>query len=66
MKLTPRHKQVLTLIAEGLSDAEIAKKLGIAHATVGAHKYHIRNATGARTPVALYRWAQENKKELSA
>jgi DNA-binding NarL/FixJ family response regulator len=66
MHLTPRHKQVLLLIAEGLSDKEISKKLKIAHATVGAHKHQIRNVTGARTPVALYRWAQENKKELSA
>lgn len=64
MHLTPRHKQVLSLIAEGLSDKEIAKKLGIAKATVGAHKHQIRNATGARTPVALYRWSVENKKEL--
>lgn len=64
MKLTPRHKEVLSLIAEGLSDAEIAKKLKIAPSTLGAHKYHIRNATGVRGPVALYRWALENKEEL--
>lgn len=64
MHLTPRHKQVLLLIAEGLSDKEIADKLQIALATVGAHKHQIRNATGARTPVALYKWAQRNKKKL--
>jgi DNA-binding NarL/FixJ family response regulator len=65
MRLTPRHREVLSLIATGLSDKEIAEKLGIVKATVAAHKHQIRNITEARTPVALYKWAVEHREELA-
>jgi DNA-binding NarL/FixJ family response regulator len=50
--LSPREKQILTLIAEGATSKEIASKLGISGATVETHrrrlmaKLHIRNVAG--------------------
>jgi DNA-binding CsgD family transcriptional regulator len=37
LRLTPRQSQVLALIASGLSDKEVATRLGLAHRTVRTH-----------------------------
>jgi DNA-binding NarL/FixJ family response regulator len=37
LRLTPRQAQVLALIASGLSDKEVASRLGLAHRTVRTH-----------------------------
>jgi DNA-binding NarL/FixJ family response regulator len=37
LRLTPRQSQVLSLIASGLSDKEVASRLGLAHRTVRTH-----------------------------
>jgi DNA-binding NarL/FixJ family response regulator len=37
LRLTPRQSQVLALIASGLSDREVADRLGLAHRTVRTH-----------------------------
>ncbi len=37
LRLTPRQAQVLSLIASGLSDKEVASQLGLAHRTVRTH-----------------------------
>lgn len=36
-RLTPRQREVLAGVAEGLTDAEIAERLGVARATVSKH-----------------------------
>jgi DNA-binding CsgD family transcriptional regulator len=36
-RLTPRQREVLAGVAAGLTDAEIAERLGVARATVGKH-----------------------------
>jgi DNA-binding NarL/FixJ family response regulator len=46
--LTPREAEVLTLIARGLSNAEIADELVVSAATVKTHINRIFTKTGAR------------------
>jgi DNA-binding NarL/FixJ family response regulator len=46
--LTPREVEVLALIAEGLTNAEIADRLVVSGATVKTHVNHIFAKTGAR------------------
>jgi len=35
--LSPRQSQILSLMAEGLSDKEIARKIGVSYPTVRTH-----------------------------
>jgi DNA-binding NarL/FixJ family response regulator len=47
-RLTPREHQVVTLLAQGLKNTEIAKALGISPGTVKVHLMHVFEKTGAR------------------
>jgi DNA-binding NarL/FixJ family response regulator len=44
--LNPRHREILTLMAEGASRPEIAKRLGISEATVRSHSKAIFQKLG--------------------
>ena len=46
--LTERQRQVLRLVRDGCSDAQIARRLGVAEATIGKHLERIYVRTGAR------------------
>ena len=55
--LTPRERDLLDLLAEGLTDAEIAQKLFISIRTVRSHLDRIREKTGYRRRAELTRLA---------
>jgi DNA-binding NarL/FixJ family response regulator len=50
---------VATLIAEGLTNTEIAARLKMADRTADAHVEHIRNKLGLRTRSQIAVWAHE-------
>lgn len=55
--LTPRERQVMTLVARGLSTDEIARELTIGVATVRTHVYRLRCKLGARDKAQLVSFA---------
>ena len=48
-RLTPREREVITLLAQGLNGAEIAVRLALSPETVRIHIRHAREKLGART-----------------
>jgi DNA-binding NarL/FixJ family response regulator len=55
--LSTREREVLRLIAEGLSAKEIAKELSISSKTVEAHRTSLMRKLGARKATELVRFA---------
>jgi len=56
-RLTPRQAQILALAANGLSDKEIAKRLGVTHRTVRTHfekLFHDRGIRNRSQAIALW------------
>jgi predicted ATPase/DNA-binding CsgD family transcriptional regulator len=56
-QLSPREKELVTLVARGRSDAQIADQLYISVRTVGSHLDRIRDKTGCRRRADLTRLA---------
>lgn len=48
-QLTPREREIMRCVADGLSNAEIARRLWIAPSTVRKHLEHIFDKVGARS-----------------
>jgi DNA-binding NarL/FixJ family response regulator len=57
--LSPRETEVLRLVAEGLTDAEVGQQLAISRRTVGRHLESIYNklGVGSRTAATAYAYA---------
>ena len=51
--MTTRELEVLDLLLSGLSNKEVAGKLGISFKTVQAHRQRIMDKLGARSPMHL-------------
>ena len=61
VELTERELEVLRLICDDKTSAEIAEALFISIHTVDTHRKHICQKTGSRTILGLVRYAIENK-----
>jgi two-component system, NarL family, response regulator NreC len=55
--LTDREKQVLKLVAEGLSNKEVAEALGISVKTAMTHREHVMEKLGLHNRTELMRFA---------
>jgi pimeloyl-ACP methyl ester carboxylesterase/DNA-binding CsgD family transcriptional regulator len=56
--LTAREFQVADLIADGLTNAEIARNLGVSVRTVDTHVDHVRTKLGVRARTQIAVWAR--------
>jgi two-component system response regulator NreC len=56
-ELTPRQRQVLILLAEGLKSAEIADRLGISAKTVARHRENIMSRLDLHSRTELVKYA---------
>jgi DNA-binding NarL/FixJ family response regulator len=59
--ITRREKEVLELIAEGMTNNEIAQKLFISQTTVDTHRKNILSKLGAKNTASLIRIATQLK-----
>ena len=57
IEFTPREKEILQLMAEGLSNKEIADVLYISERTVVGHKSNLLSKTGCKSALSLLTYA---------
>jgi DNA-binding NarL/FixJ family response regulator len=60
IKFTPRETEILKLICQGLSNAEISDKLCLSPRTVEGHKSNLISKTGVKNSVSLVMFAMKN------
>ena len=60
-RLTPRERQVLSLVAHGYTSRQIGEKLGISPRTAETHRVNIGRRLGIRNVAQMVRYAIENK-----
>ncbi len=60
-RLTDREREVLSLIAEGQTNAEVGRSLGISAKTVDKHRASLMEKLGIRTRSGLIRYAIQRK-----
>ena len=58
--LTRREKEIVTLIAQGLTDKEIADKIFLSAQTIITHRKNILSKLGLKNKVEIARFAMEN------
>ena len=59
--LTNREMEILQLLADGLSNLEIANRLGLAEATVKSHLVHMYKKLGSKRRTQAIAWARACK-----
>ena len=60
--LSAREIEIIELVADGLTNQEIADKLTISKRTVDNHVSNVFTKTGSKNRVALLNWAMDNGK----
>jgi DNA-binding CsgD family transcriptional regulator len=60
--LSERELEIIALVAEGLTNQEIAGQLTISKRTVDNHVSNIFTKTGSKNRVALLNWAMDHGK----
>ncbi len=55
--LSPRERQVLEMVAEGCTNAEIADRLHLSRRTVETHRAHMMSKLGLESPADVVRFA---------
>ncbi len=56
LKLTGRQRQILTLVAQGKTNATIAEEIGLSRRTVEAHRLRLAHSVGAANSAELLAW----------
>ncbi len=64
--LTPRQREIVELVAHGLSNVEIAERLYISRRTVESHLEHVKQRLGHETRNQVMAWALREAIEESA
>lgn len=65
LRITKREKEILSLIAEGIKNAEIAERLFISPRTVETHKSHLLRKLKLKCTAELTCFAVLKKEELA-
>ncbi len=60
--LSSRETEIIELVADGLTNQEIAEKLTISKRTVDNHVSNMFTKTGSKNRVALLNWAMDHGK----
>ena len=64
VKLSPKERQILTLLTQGCSNDAIANRLAISPHTVKTHFYNLYRKLQVRNRVQAATWAQQNSAAL--
>ena len=62
MTLSAREMEIIELVADGLTNQEIAGRLTISKRTVDNHVSNMFTKTGSKNRVALLNWAMDHGK----
>ena len=62
--LTEREREVMHLVAQGRSNKEVARVLGISHRTVEIHRARVMRKTNARSEMDLFQLLQAAESRL--
>ena len=62
MALSSREMEIIDLVADGLTNQEIAERLTISKRTVDNHVSNMFTKTGSKNRVALLNWAMDHGK----
>ena len=62
ISLSSREMEIIDLVADGLTNQEIAEKLTISKRTVDNHVSNMFTKTGSKNRVALLNWAMDHGK----